>query len=262
MDQYLFNFIQNEVAELPYKEQLGLQQIFIKLLRIAIREGSPMDKVGLLHFADMLKQSKNSETALLAIHSACAQSTLKTSELLCENFDGWLRRVSSGYGNEFVNRTLQGLDLSSTQLGFIALHGVYLNKADLSSCILVGVSFTGGQLREVNLNNAEFISGNLENTNLTGAKLQSAQLRQAYLKNACFRDADLNNADLEEANLESASFEKANLEGASFKGANLKKANFKGANLEGANFEGADLDETNFAETILEKTLINIEIKT
>src|SRR6266567_1796075 len=100
--------------------------------------------------------------------------------------------------------------------------------------------FTGADLREAYLRNA----------NLEGADLTGADLREAYLRRADLRGADLKDANLEGANLRRAILRGANLEGTN---TNLRRTNLSMADLEGTN---TNLRRTNLRRTNLSEAII------
>lgn len=103
--------------------------------------------------------------------------------------------------------------------------------------------FSGGDLRNFNLNEVDLRSANLSSVNLSSVNLNDAKLQDAILFST-----NLKGANLENANLEGANFQNANLEGA-----NLYKANLKGANVRNAKFAGAIMPN---GKVYVEKTQI------
>jgi len=207
IDNYLFEFIKNEVARSKMDAIKVWQQNFVRLIESAVKHGMPMEKLNLKTFQQMLQQSRNAEEALLAIHCACATQTKTVIEidwgtaLACGD---WLKRLQ-GQREGPANRLI--LDC--------------LAYLDLSNCNLHIFDFYSANLRGSSLINTGLIKANLEGANLEGVDL---------------KDASLWDTNLMEANLESA-----NLEGTNLKLANLKLANLKDANLKDANIEDADL---------------------
>jgi len=101
------------------------------------------------------------------------------------------------------------------------------------------------QNNKANLRNANLEEANFSNANLEEANFYKANLRNANLEEANFYKANLRNANLRNANLEEANFSNANLEEANLRNANLEEANFSNANLRNANFYNANLEEAN-----------------
>ena len=75
----------------------------------------------------------------------------------------------------------------------------------------------------------------------SGADLRDADLSDADLRRAYFSGAGLSGAHLRGANLRGADLSDAYLRGANLRGANLWDADLSGAYLRGANLSGADL---------------------
>ena len=103
-------------------------------------------------------------------------------------------------------------------------------------------------LRERNLQYAEFSRSDLKQADFHGAKLQGAKFAQSDLKSAKFRTAQAQGADLGWASLQGANLRWASLQGAdlgraSLQGADLGEAGLQGADLGEAGLQGADLGE-------------------
>ena len=196
---------------------LKWQHTFITMLSSTVRENMPMEKLGLSSFADMLKQSRNSEEGLLAIHAACFN---RTKEIIKGEhwgdptaFGAFWKRVQgqrSGSENPLVARTLIGLDLGN--------------------CILYISDFYGANLALVNFQNASLGRADLGEANLEGANLKGANLMRSTLDGA-------------------------NLDGANLGRASLDRASLKGASLKGASLKGTSLEEAIVKDTILEKNM-------
>jgi len=203
IDHYLFGFIKNEVARSEMDAIKVWQQNFIRLIESAVKHGMPMEKLNLKTFQQMLQQSRNAETALLAIHCACAEQTetvIKIDWGTTTSCAEWLKRLQGQRGeNNLFYQCLAYLDLSGRHLVIM-----------------------------------DFFTANLQGANLRKSLLISTNLWMADLQGADLEDANLGRANLESANLASANLERANLSGA-----NLHDANLEGANLEDANIEGA-----------------------
>ena len=91
---------------------------------------------------------------------------------------------------------------------------------------LVGVDFSGRDLRESSFTRSNFKDSNLSNTNLQGVSLFGA-----YLENV-----NLEGANLSYATLDTARFYAANLTNAILEGAYAFNAKFDGAIVDGADF--------------------------
>ncbi|MEL6461720.1 MAG: pentapeptide repeat-containing protein [Cyanobacteria bacterium J06621_15] len=134
----------------------------------------------------------------------------------------------------------------------------YLHKKneDLSGLNAPACFLKGIQLKEANLNGANFSGANLskanlDNTSLIKANLSGANLSQTNLVKANLSGANLSQTNLVEANLSGADLSQTNLDGARFVGANLENSNLSNtsllrANLSGANLINADLNNAKF----------------
>jgi len=188
IDTYLFSFIKNEIKELGEKKQTDIQTVFVRLLNIAINNGSPMETFRGLNFAQMLKHSANAEAALLAVHFACAIQTSVRSELETKHLQRWFLRARAGiYDINVLNSAFQYLNIPYSYLSFAAL-------------LELDFSYS-------NLDNSTLSFSILYKSNFTGASLKNSDLEQADLGdtkfiNSCLIEAILRNANLENANLE------------------------------------------------------------
>ena len=274
MDEYIFNFVLNEMR-LKDKAEVGKwQQTLCQLISFMLRHGMPMEKLEPRpNFQEENRQVCNAEEALLAVLNACARATQKNSKIewhSSEAFGSWISRIQGQrpmkevilalnclsflslqncillikdfFGANFERANLAEVDFFKTNL-----EGANLERANLEGANLEGANLEQASLREANLREA-----NLERANLEGANLERASLREANLERASLREANLKWAYLEQVNLEGA-----DLEGASLEGANLRGANLEGANLERANLEGANLERANLEWAYLEQ--VNLE---
>lgn len=193
IDEYLFNFLEKEVALQSLESVKVWQQNFIHLIESAVRHGMPMEKLGLATFQQMMQQSRNAEEALLAIHHACAQQTKVVLQTGLDgiNYREWLHRLQGG----------------KVYLTYLDFSNSYLQRFDL--CI--------SNLQNSNLSNSFLGLSILVNANLKEANLKIAYLRRANLEGADLEKADLEGADLEDAILTNANFENANLKNANLK---------------------------------------------
>jgi adenylate kinase family enzyme len=217
MDEYLFNFVWDEIESI-FAENPELitnwQTMLCRLIEVMLVNGMPMEKLDPRpNFQEEMRQSRNAEESLLAVLNACARTTQEISQINWyspDAFGTWLARLLP-----------QGVEVENT----LALH--CLSFLNLKNSIL-----TFRDLYQANLWGAD----------LGGANLEGANLRRANFWGANLRRANLRRADLKGANLRRANLEEANLGGANLEEADLKGANLRGANLEGTILEGKDIN--------------------
>ncbi|WP_164744950.1 pentapeptide repeat-containing protein [Alexandriicola marinus] len=104
-------------------------------------------------------------------------------------------------------------------------------------------------LRETNLQGADFEHGDFENARFDGAQLQGARLVGAQMQGAGLVGAQMQGADLVETQMQGAVLLGARMQGALFRGARMQGVNLHSAQMQGAAFrltqmQGADLVET------------------
>jgi hypothetical protein len=233
IDNYLFGFIEKEIALQPLNDLKDWQSNFIRLIESAVKFAMPMEKLGLNSFQTMMQQSRNSGEGLLVIHYACAKQT----EIVSPNpidLGEWLRHLQGhreGGNTKIIFNCLAYLNLSRYIFYIFDFYEANLQKSNLSSAIFAFACFIDANLAGANLAGANLERAYLERTNIEGANLNGAILK----------GANLNGAILKGANLEGANLEIAKLQGVNLAGANLERANLERTNLEGANLEGANL---------------------
>ena len=246
MDQYVFDFIQDEVRLQDPSDVGNWQQTFCELIGFMLRHGMPMERLNPRpDFQEENRQALNAEDSLLAVLGTFSHFTQKISKISFPSTDAFgallarLRGQRTDESNPMSFHCLSYLDLSKCVLFFrdfyhASFEGSNLKYAQFSYTNFMRANFENANLRKANLENA-----NLENANLRKANLEGANLKEANLEGA-----NLPNTILIEENLEGANLARANLEGAYLIGANLQGANLQGANLEGAILQGANLKNT------------------
>ncbi|MEH2045011.1 pentapeptide repeat-containing protein [Nostoc sp.] len=178
----------------------------------------------------------------------------------------------------YSGKKIEGVDLSSTQLGQSGTSGssffnLVLDNLDLSgvkfkSANLNQASFKGSRFRGVGEDGrwdtyddvmADLSQAQLQQANLTDANLSCvlmnridlsrATLNRANLSNARLYDAKLNSTQLVGADLRNAVLEKASLTGADLGDAKLNEANLYAARLGRATAIGTQLSFANLTNT-------------
>ena len=266
---FLHRFWLAEVALHSIEEVTLWQQHFVRLFSTMLRHGSPMERLQLPTFSDMLFKSRNAEEALLAAMNACARVTKIVSKIEHPEpttFGAWIRRVQGqrkNSDNVLALDCLSFVDLDQAILEMVDLYEANLDNANLknvsaSYAILLQASLAQSNLFHAQLDNANLYNVNLRDANLSranlieadliGADLSGADLRQAVLRRAILSRANLSGADLSEARLDGA-----NLSGANLSGANLHEANLSMANLRGAKYDPEQLREAKTAGAIFDE---------
>lgn len=173
---------------------------------------------------------------------------------------------------------IEGVDLSSTQLGQsgtpgssffnlvldnIDLSGVKLKSANLNQASLKGSRFRGvgedgrwdtyddaiADLSQAQLQQANLTDANLSRVLMNSTDLSRATLNRANLSNARLFEAKLNSTQLVGADLRNAVLEKASLTGADLGDAKLNEANLYAARLGRATAIGTQLSFANLTNT-------------
>ncbi len=173
---------------------------------------------------------------------------------------------------------IEGIDLSSTQLGQsgtpgssffnlvldnLDLSGVKLKSANLNQASFKGSRFRGvgedgrwdtyddaiADLSQAQLQQANLTDANLSRVLMNRTDLSRATLNRANLSNARLFDAKLNSTQLVGADLRNAVLEKASLTGADLGDAKLNEANLYGARLGRATAIGTQLSFANLTNT-------------
>ncbi|MEH2073940.1 MAG: pentapeptide repeat-containing protein [Nostoc sp.] len=234
IDQYLFNFVVDEMCLQNASDVSNWQQTLCHLISFMLRHGMPMERLTPRpDFQEENRQARNAEEALLAVLNACARVTKTVSKIQWhspEAFGTWISRLQGQRvhisPDVFCLNCLSFLDLQGCILFFKDFLGANLKGANLKETNLKGANLKGANLERANLEEANLEEANLERANLERANLERANLKGAYLKGANLEEANLKGANLEEANLERAYLVRANLEGANLEGANRKGAKF------------------------------------
>ncbi|MYL84681.1 NACHT domain-containing protein [Desulfovibrio aerotolerans] len=220
MDEYLYSFIYELVAEEPLGAVRQWQQLCARLIGIVLDQGMPMGpRPEGLSFKAQCQQARNAEAALLAVHCACASRTGTISAIVWptpKSLREWLSWLEPAAGPTLARKGLAHLELKQQELAGVNLHSANLKEVDLMEANLMGANLMGANLMGANLEGANLVSADLWRANLMGAVLG-----EANLKGASFASADLEGANLERANLKGANFARAYLTGAYLMGARI-----------------------------------------
>ena len=278
---YLHGFLLNEIKLHSADELAQWQTQLANLFSYMLRNGMPMEQLGIVPFKKAMLQSRNAEEALLVALNSCALLTRKVCPIEVVDktaFGAWFRRIQGQrFGSICVlaTRCLSFLDLSYSILDISDFVGADLSHANLRCLTAVLGCFSGANLNGsileaanlclANLDGSILHKANLRKAILNRTNMQRANLSQATLIESILIETNLHEAILCEAVLYDANLTRANLTGANLNRANLTKvdltkacltkaslrnailcgANLEGANLEGSDLEGADLSGAN-----------------
>lgn len=271
MNRSLFQFIRDEIVSQNPINIGKWQATFADMLGSAVRDGMPMEKIGVDSFSEMLKQSRNAEEGLLAVHSSCYR---KTRIVISINWGDhmafgtwWKRIVGQRYffitplainlldGLNLKECTLYKVDFSSSTPAeyiipspFVKYQNLIQHRLNSNILHLQNARLQGANLSSADLREANFTGADLRLANLEGCEMQQANLQAAELQGANMQDADLEEANLQGANLHGANLKGANLKGANLKEAKLQLSNLDGACLQGVNLQGARLLGSNYSD--------------
>ncbi|MEH2151332.1 pentapeptide repeat-containing protein [Nostoc sp.] len=149
---------------------------------------------------------------------------------------------------------IEGLDLSSTQLGQSGTPGSSFFNLVLDNLDLSGVKFKSANLNQASFKGSRFRGAGEDGrwdtyddvmADLSQAQLQQANLTDANLSRVLMNRTDLSRATLNRANLSNARLYDAKLNSTQLVGADLRNAVLEKASLTGADLGDAKLNEAN-----------------
>ncbi|HYX16503.1 MAG TPA: pentapeptide repeat-containing protein [Nostoc sp.] len=160
-----------------------------------------------------------------------------------------LNKILSVYSGK-----IEGVDLSSTQLGQSGIPGSSFFNLVLDNLDLSGVKFKSANLNQASFKGSRFRDVGEDGrwdtyddvmADLSQAQLQQANLTDANLSRVLMNRTDLSRATLNRANLSNARLYEAKLNSAQLVGADLRNALLEKASLTGADLGDAKLNEAN-----------------
>jgi uncharacterized protein YjbI with pentapeptide repeats len=162
-------------------------------------------------------------------------------------------------GANLINADLRGVDLSGANLTGADLTGANLCRSNLENANLTATKLDQTKLQVARYNRHTLWPETFSYKN-SGAVGPNAQLNGAFLNTVNLRQADVQSANFLGAYLSGTDFTGANLESARFSGADLRKAFFTGAYLRKARLVNVDLSEADFrAADFTEAELENLQ---
>jgi uncharacterized protein YjbI with pentapeptide repeats len=238
MTSYIHRFLLREIEQRPATELRTWKDRLSELLSYAINKQIPMEKVGVLTFAEAFRQNVNASESLVVALNACAVALRKPIKLKLDassSFGTFLRRISPqrvGPQSPILFEALSYFDFSGQTFDLIDLYGANLRNtkwsrsamhyANLSSTNLSGASFDNAIMIEVDLSGARLVHAQLKRSNLSGAKL----------RNVDFEGTDLSKSNISYADVDGANFLETNVsnlraEGVDFSGTRHRPASEK-----------------------------------
>ncbi|MEH1913449.1 pentapeptide repeat-containing protein [Nostoc sp.] len=154
----------------------------------------------------------------------------------------------------YSGKKIEGVDLSSTQLGQSGTSGSSFFNLVLDNLDLSGVKFKSANLNQASFKGSRFRGVGEDGrwdtyddvmADLSQAQLQQANLTDANLSRVLMNRIDLSRATLNRANLSNARLYDAKLNSTQLVGADLRNAVLEKASLTGADLGDAKLNEAN-----------------
>ncbi|MEH2080269.1 MAG: pentapeptide repeat-containing protein [Nostoc sp.] len=163
----------------------------------------------------------------------------------------------------YSGKKIEGVDLSSSQLGQSGTSGSSYFNLVLDNLDLSGVKFKSANLNQASFKGTRFRSVGEDGrwdtyddvmADLSQAQLQQANLTDANLSRVLMNRIDLSRATLNRANLSNARLYDAKLNSTQLVGADLRNAVLEKASLTGADLGDAKLNEANLYAARLGRT--------
>lgn len=239
LDHYLEDFLSGEVEILKdtnFETVESYQKLILDLIQLAINDESPIKRLGLSTFSKDLRYKRNSEIALLKMHSILGEATNKV-------FDGAKYDNPNAFGEWFktlaytINAKLNHLAISHSYAGSLILQGNCV-RANFDNFNFNFSTLWHTSFRKASLIKSSFYHSNISYTIFDEANLESAEFEWTMMSEASFAESNLKNATFDNVDMKNVDFTNANLENANFKGTNHEEAIFTGANLKGTILEG------------------------
>jgi len=166
--------------------------------------------------------------------------------------------------SNFINPIMKSVDFSDANLIGVNFVKAQADLSNFDNAIMKNVRFVGesslvkasfvaseineANLRDCNLEQANFTEAYLHKSDFSGANLKKSSFERARAVEAQFSKADLTQANMQKMNMMEGSLQKAVLSGAMLNNANLYSVNFMGCTVGETDFTGADLEKTIFKD--------------
>ena len=143
----------------------------------------------------------------------------------------------------FLYKNYSGSDLRNSILWDAENIKSYFARTNLTNANLSGVDLSGWDLRGATLEGADLSYANLDGTKLLNANLNHAKLEGANWK----PDSNLRTVHMEYTDLSGLDFSSLDLYGSNLSNSNLTNTIFHDAKLSGVNFVNSDLTDADFS---------------
>ncbi len=199
-----------------------------------------------------IPELKNKNQFLVSELESVSSSATKERELRqgrLQRNQRTINKILSVYSGQ-----IEGVDLSSTQLGQSGTPGSSFFNLVLDNLDLSGVKFKSANLNQASFKGSRFRGMGEDGrwdtyddvmADLSQAQLQQANLTDANLSRVLMNRTDLSRATLNRANLSNARLYEAKLNSTQLVGADLRNAVLEKASLTGADLGDAKLNEAN-----------------
>jgi len=209
LDMAIAEFIRYQVALIANKEKAAeWQKIICRLIGHVVKDGMPFIKYRPATFREEQRVARNSEIALLVIHSACAWVTEDVVEIEWgDDFAAseWFKWLQSGDSTKIilVNRHLNHLNLKNCSFKFndfseANFTSASFRKSDSSTSHFFMTSLAGTDLLNVDFYSSSFlhtifILANFNNTIFDHSRFRDVNMGYVDLNNVKFHNVEFVN---------------------------------------------------------------------
>jgi uncharacterized protein YjbI with pentapeptide repeats len=245
IDEYIFDFIKNEIQLYDTYTVEKWQKVFINLLNYNFKLGIPFNILAERpSYFEEYRQSRNVEESLFIILNCFTTITKQSYNL---------EYPTKMYLGEWLKK-LQGQRINSENplffdsINYMNIEGCYLHGQDLYSINIHNSSAIGTQSSFSNFVRSSLSKINFSNSMFNGTLFKNSVIKDVNFKKGIFIDANfkkalLKNVDFDKGNLLGANFQFANLYNVKFNYANLKDVDFNNSILNNVDFTGAKIDK-------------------
>ena len=217
LDMAIAEFIRDQVALIANKEKAAeWQKIICRLIDHVVKDGMPFIKYRPATFKEEQRVARNSEIALLVMHSACAWVTEDVVAIEWEDEGAaseWFKWLQCGEWTKIivVNRHLNHLNLKKCLLDFNNFEGATFTGTHFGMPHKDYIHFYMTSMLEADLSNVDFCGSTLGYTKLDRAIFNNAILDNSSFYSSFMEYTDLNNAKHYNAKFINTSFRDSKL---------------------------------------------------